>query len=179
MSEDEKAIERLEDTFYADLGKGINKFQKITLYEGGIQDVRKLLDLYRHKKGRVEELKKELLEEKEKKKELEKEKELNQEAIYLANNTICNYDIGYQDGLNKKMTATEIVAERRKFMILEKKNNQLENANYELHKKIDEGNKKVVEDYISKDKIREKIDYYKKIDNAVGVKILERILEEK
>jgi hypothetical protein len=100
-----------------------------------------LLDLYKQ--------------EKEKNKELEKEMELNKEAIYLANNTICNYDIGYQDALNKKMTATEIVAERRKFMILGQKINQLENANYELHKKIDEGNKKVVEDYISKDKIRE------------------------
>lgn len=96
--------------------------------------------------------------EKEKNKELEKEMELNKEAIYLANNTICNYYIGYQDGLNKKMTATEIVAERRKFMILEQKINQLENANYELHKKIDEGNKKVVEDYISKDKIKEFIE---------------------
>ena len=32
--------------------------------------------------------------------------------------------------------------------------------------------------FVSKDKIKAKIDYYKKIDNAVGVKILERILEE-
>lgn len=46
MNEEEKnAVERIEDTFYSDLGKGINKFQKITLYEDGIRDVRRLLNL--------------------------------------------------------------------------------------------------------------------------------------
>lgn len=43
--EEKKAIERIEDTFYSDLGKGINKFQKITLYEDSIRDVRILLNL--------------------------------------------------------------------------------------------------------------------------------------
>lgn len=43
--EEKKAIERIEDTFYQDLGKGINKFQKITLYEDDIADIRKLLNL--------------------------------------------------------------------------------------------------------------------------------------
>lgn len=43
--EEKKAIERIEDTFYQDLGKGINKFQKITLYEDSITDIRKLLNL--------------------------------------------------------------------------------------------------------------------------------------
>ena len=46
MNEKEKeTIERIEDTFWSDLGKGINKFQKITLYEDGIRDVRILLNL--------------------------------------------------------------------------------------------------------------------------------------
>ena len=46
MNEEEKrVIERIEDTFYSDLGKGINKFQKITLYEDSIRDVRVLLNL--------------------------------------------------------------------------------------------------------------------------------------
>lgn len=46
MNEKEKkAIERIEDTFYSDLGKGINKFQKITLYEDSIKDVRIVLNL--------------------------------------------------------------------------------------------------------------------------------------
>lgn len=46
MNEEEKnAIEKIEDTFYSDLGKGINKFQKITLYEDSIRDVRILLNL--------------------------------------------------------------------------------------------------------------------------------------
>lgn len=43
--EEKKAIERIEDTFYSDLGKGINKFQKITLYEDSIKDVRIVLNL--------------------------------------------------------------------------------------------------------------------------------------
>lgn len=43
--EEKKAVERIEDTFYSDLGKGINKFQKITLYEDSIRDVRILLNL--------------------------------------------------------------------------------------------------------------------------------------
>ncbi len=42
---EKKAVERIEDTFYSDLGKGINKFQKITLYEDSIRDVRILLNL--------------------------------------------------------------------------------------------------------------------------------------
>lgn len=43
--EEKKAIERIEDTFYSDLGKGVNKFQKITLYEDSIKDVRVVLNL--------------------------------------------------------------------------------------------------------------------------------------
>lgn len=96
---------------------------------------------------------------------LKQEVELNKETVYLANNTICNYDMGYQDGLNKIMTATEIVAERRKFMILGEKIKQLENVNYELHKKIDEGNKKVARDYISRNKIKEKSNRIKTDEN--------------
>lgn len=46
MNKEEKnAVERIEDTFYSDLGKGINKFQKITLYEDSIKDVRIILNL--------------------------------------------------------------------------------------------------------------------------------------
>lgn len=44
-AEEKKAVERIEDIFYSDLGKGINKFQKITLYEDNIRDVRILLNL--------------------------------------------------------------------------------------------------------------------------------------
>lgn len=44
-TEEKKAVERIEDIFYSDLGKGINKFQKITLYEDDIRDVRILLNL--------------------------------------------------------------------------------------------------------------------------------------
>lgn len=33
-------------------------------------------------------------------------------------------------------------------------------------------------DFINKDNIRQKIKFYKKVDNAVGVRILEKLLEE-
>lgn len=58
MSEEEKkAIERVENNFYKDLGKGISKFQKITLYENDITDIRTLLNL-------IDRLQKELEQEK-------------------------------------------------------------------------------------------------------------------
>lgn len=55
--EEKKAIERIEDTFYTDLGKGINKFQKITLYEDSIRDIRILLNLIEKLRKENEELK--------------------------------------------------------------------------------------------------------------------------
>lgn len=54
--EEKKAIERIEDTFYSDLGKGINKFQKITLYEDSIKDVRIVLNLLEKLQKENEEL---------------------------------------------------------------------------------------------------------------------------
>lgn len=62
--EEKKAIERIEDTFYQDNGKGIKGFQKIILYEDGIIDILKLLNI-------VEKLQKE-----DKDKELEDLKEI-------------------------------------------------------------------------------------------------------
>ena len=38
--------------------------------------------------------------------------------------------------------------------------------------------KHLLDDYISKDKIKQKIEYYRTIDNAVGALILNNILEE-
>lgn len=58
MTEKEKeAVERIEDAFYSDLGKGINNFQKITLYEDSIRDVRILLNLIEKLQKENEELK--------------------------------------------------------------------------------------------------------------------------
>lgn len=54
--EEKKAVERIKDTFYSNLGKGINKFQKITLYEDGIRDVRILLKLLEKLQKENEEL---------------------------------------------------------------------------------------------------------------------------
>lgn len=55
--EEKKAVERIEDTFYSDLGKGINKFQKITLYKDSIRDVRILLNLIEKLQKENEEVK--------------------------------------------------------------------------------------------------------------------------
>lgn len=66
--EEKKAIERVEDTFYENKGKGINNFQKITLYEDGILDILKLLNI-------IEKLQKE-------NKEKDKQIDLMVEKIY-------------------------------------------------------------------------------------------------
>ena len=92
--------------------------------------------------------------EKEKNKELLHEKELNQKAINIANYQLCNYDMGYQAGLHKEITATEIVVKEMENFIIGKKIKRLEDTIYELYKKLDEGNKIVEQDYISKDRIR-------------------------
>ena len=55
--EEKKVVERIEDTFYSDLGKGINKFQKITLYEDSIRDIRTALNLIEKLQKENEELK--------------------------------------------------------------------------------------------------------------------------
>lgn len=56
--EEKKAVERIEDIFYSDLGKGINKLQKITLYEDSIRDVRILLNLIEKLQNENKELRK-------------------------------------------------------------------------------------------------------------------------
>ena len=55
--EEKKVVERIEYTFYSDLGKGINKFQKITLYEDSIRDIRTALNLIEKLQKENEELK--------------------------------------------------------------------------------------------------------------------------
>ena len=79
--EEKKAIERVEDTFYENKGKGINNFQKITLYEDGILDILKLLNI-------IEKLQKE---------NKEKDKQIDLMAEYIANRDndedICKYQV--------------------------------------------------------------------------------------
>ena len=56
---EKKIIERLEDTFYMNNGKGIKHFQKVTLYEEGIQDILQLLHMVEQKDKRIQELEEE------------------------------------------------------------------------------------------------------------------------
>lgn len=58
------------------------------------------------------------------------------------------------------------------------KNRQSKMRIVQLEKEIDARIEDVNKYFISKDKIREKIEYYKKIDNAVGITILLKLLEE-
>lgn len=50
--------------------------------------------------------------------ELKREKETNQQMIHLAETQILGYGQGYKDGLNKEITATEIVARERENQII-------------------------------------------------------------
>ena len=56
---EKKIIERLEDTFYVNNGKGIKHFQKVTLYEEGIQDILQLLHMVEQKDKKIKELEEE------------------------------------------------------------------------------------------------------------------------
>ena len=56
---EKKIVERLEDTFYMKNGKGIKHFQKIILYEEGIQDVLQLLHIVEQQDKRIQELEEE------------------------------------------------------------------------------------------------------------------------
>lgn len=91
-------------------------------------------------------------------KELKEEKVLNEKILYFANNTLCNYQEGYQAGLHKEITATEIVAEEREKFIIAQEIKRLKDTIHELHNQLDEGNKRVKENYIPKTKVKEKIE---------------------
>ena len=48
-NKDKQTIERLKDTFYQNNAKGIKHFQKVTLYEEGIEDILSLLNMVEEK----------------------------------------------------------------------------------------------------------------------------------
>ena len=52
--EEKKFIERIENTFYENRGKGIKHFQKVTLYEEGITDILKLLNFVKKQQKKLE-----------------------------------------------------------------------------------------------------------------------------
>lgn len=52
--EEKKFIERIEDIFYENKGKGIEHFQKVTLYEEGITDILKLLNFVEKQQKELE-----------------------------------------------------------------------------------------------------------------------------
>lgn len=94
--EEKKVVERIEDTFYSDLGKGINKFQKITLYEDSIRDVRIILNLIEKMKNCINILDDEL---KERNKTIN-EKEIIIEKLQKENEELKKNYINIQNNTN-------------------------------------------------------------------------------
>lgn len=79
-NKDKQTIERLEDTFYQNNAKGIKRFQKVTLYEEGIEDILSLLNMVEEKDKIINEQLKE---------NIKLQSELNEEnnrCMILANN---------------------------------------------------------------------------------------------
>ena len=75
-----QTIERLKDTFYQNNAKGIKHFQKVTLYEEGIEDILSLLNMVEEKDKIINEQLKE---------NVKLQSELNEEnkrCMILANN---------------------------------------------------------------------------------------------
>ena len=79
-NKDKQTIERLKDTFYQNNAKGIKHFQKVTLYEEGIEDILSLLNMVEEKDKIINEQLKE---------NVKLQSELNEEnkrCMILANN---------------------------------------------------------------------------------------------
>ena len=112
-------------------------------------------------KYNIKKLQKELQQEKEKNKKLKQEYEELDENFTLV--IIGKERIEKENGELRKELEQE-----------KEKNEKLVDKTIQYDKTLE----KLQKDTIWKYKIKAKIDYYKKIDNAVGVKILERILEE-
>lgn len=165
--EEKKAIERIEDTFYSDLGKGINKFQKITLYEDSIKDVRIVLNL-------LEKLQKE-------NEELKQDRNNNYQMIALAQNEVLGYMQGYEDGKKLNRSAVACVVENQQYYIIKKEIEHYK-ENIEKLQKENELAKKQVEydkthiftpqtiklNYIPIQKVKDKIRHYQELqDNYI------------
>ena len=105
---EKKIIERLEDTFYVNNGKGIKHFQKVTLYEEGIQDILQLLHMVEQKDKKIKELEEEKVELKEYNKIVSdriveyKKNSIPKQAVIEALNT---HKFAYEE-LNKKYDNT-------------------------------------------------------------------------
>ena len=99
--EEKKAVERIEDTFYSDLGKGINKFQKITLYEDSIRDVRIILNLIEKMKNCIDILDDELK---------ERNKTINEKEITIEKLQKENEELKNQEATQRKIN--ELLVQR-------------------------------------------------------------------
>ena len=136
MNEEEKqAVERVEDTFYSDLGKGINKFQKITLYEDSIRDVRIILNLIERMKNCINILDDELKERNktinEKEIIIEKLQKENEE-LKSENNKLRNIELKSKGGAIK-ISLDGILFLENKIKELEKENKNLQFSHMNLY----------------------------------------------
>lgn len=136
-----------------------------------------LLDLYNKEKLNTLNLSEQLNKEKEKNKQLKKENQTQRSQLNSAfNNGFIHKDkIKEILGIEEDISSEEVILTLIKTIVDE--NNRLEDiedrkVQIEYNNVFNKGVKFV------EDKIKEKIKYYKKIDNSVGIMILEKLLEE-
>lgn len=103
--------------------------------------------------------------------------ETQQKEIEFYKREELGYIAGYEDGKRHKQTAVAMKNENAQYEIIRKKIEQLQKEIEELEK-YKRKHSLIKCHYISKDKIKAKIEYYKKIDNAVGIRVLKALLEE-
>jgi hypothetical protein len=164
MNEEEKnAVERIEDTFYSDLGKGINKFQKITLYEDSIKDVRILLNL-------IEKLQKE-------NEELKQDRNNNYQMIALAQNEVLGYMQGYEDGKKLKRSAVACVVENQQYYIIKKEIEHYKEYIEKLQKENEELKNKLLDTLEGQKVIKEETPQYIK-ENFIPVQKIKDKIEK-
>lgn len=136
-------------------------------------------------------------------KKLKEDRNNNNEMVALARNEVLNYMTGYEDGKKHKMTATAQVVENQQYYIIQKQMEKyeehikrLKKENEKLKNKLldtlkgqkvikEEVPQYIKENYISKEKIKDKIEEYKnmlktcnKVKDIDRIKAInERILE--
>lgn len=119
-------------------------------------------------------------------KKLKEDRNNNNEMVALARNEVLNYMTGYEDGKKHKMTATAQVVENQQYYIIQKQMEKyeehikrLKKENEKLKNKLldtlkgqkvikEETPQYIKENYISKEKIKDKIEALK--NNPIKIK---------
>lgn len=127
LTDEEKiAIERLEDIFYNDLGKGINKFEKITLYGNDIEKIILLLVLLEKQQKEIERYK--------------RIADMNLKDSEEFKNEMCNHRCILKSDLEENYIPKEAI---RELLNREEETLKMKRHVYEIAPEIDENNIKL------------------------------------